>query len=106
MSVYVDQLFDCSPYQIKDPQAKRVFGGKQACHMWADTLTELHCMAKSIGLRRAWFQNRASLPHYDLTPGKRRLAIFYGAVEKSLTEHFKEKHTKRLATHPASPLAE
>lgn len=94
MSVYVDQLFDCSPYRIKDPQAKRVFGGKQACHMWADTLEELHSLAHRVGLKREWFQARASLPHYDLTPSRRRLALALGAVEKTLTEHFKEKHSR------------
>jgi hypothetical protein len=91
MSVYVDQLFDCSPYSIKERQARRVFGGKKACHMWADTPDELHAMARRIGLKREWFQDRISLPHYDLTPSRRRLAMALGAVERSLMEHFKAK---------------
>ncbi len=53
----------------------------EACHMFADTQHELHAMADKLGLKRVWFQNKRSLPHYDLTRNKRRLAIKYGARE-------------------------
>lgn len=48
-------------------------------HMIADTLDELHAMARRIGLRREWFQPR-STPHYDLVPTKREAAMRAGAV--------------------------
>jgi hypothetical protein len=35
-------------------------------HLCADTMEELHQVAKSIGLRREWFQDATSYPHYDL----------------------------------------
>lgn len=38
-------------------------------HLIADSLSELHDFAKSIGLKRCWFQNKRGKnhPHYDLT---------------------------------------
>ena len=53
------------------------------CHMFSDSddLDELHAMARKIGLRRGWFQPHKSLPHYDLRPSKRTLAIENGAEE-------------------------
>jgi hypothetical protein len=45
---------------------------KDWCHMATDSdLEELHQMAARLGLRRVWFQNTPTHPHYDLTPGKR-----------------------------------
>lgn len=72
--VYVDQLF-ATPGFRKWPY-------KQACHMYADNLADLHQMATKIGLKRKWFQNHSRHPHYDLTANKRRLALKYGAKEK------------------------
>lgn len=48
-------------------------------HMIADSLNELHTFAKSIGLKREWFQDKR-IPHYDLTT-KRMIskAIINGA---------------------------
>lgn len=51
-----------------------------SCHMFADTLPELHEMAIVIGLKRAWFQKK-SAAHYDLTASRRKLAVENGAVE-------------------------
>jgi hypothetical protein len=70
MAVYVDQ-------------AEWPFRGQLYCHMVADTLWELHDMARRLGLRPEWFQcpPRASRPHYDLAPSKRAQAIRLGAVE-------------------------
>lgn len=56
--------------------------GPRWCHMIADSLDELHAAADAIGLRRAWFQNHATMPHYDIgTDGVRARAIAYGAIE-------------------------
>ena len=83
MTVYVDPLFTWAGlYRGKDAeQAKRVGGrnGHQWCHLFADKKDseELHLLAQHIGLLREWFQRN----HYDLTPGKRKLAVRLGAVE-------------------------
>ena len=62
---------------------KNSFGRMKMCHMSADTLDELHDMAKAIGLKRAWFQDER-VPHYDLSLSKRKLAIEQGAVELNM----------------------
>ena len=67
MAVYVD-----------DYRAK--FGRMTMCHMMADTLDELHLMARTLGLKEAWFQP-ASYPHYDLCTNKREKAVELGAQE-------------------------
>ena len=85
MSVYVDYNQSCLPC--------RSWRYKTVCHMMADTIKELHEMARLIGLKKAWFQN-TRFPHYDLTPGKRFLAIREGAIEKSpmeLIKYFKRR---------------
>lgn len=52
-----------------------------SCHMFTDgDLSELHNLAQKIGLKREWFQDKR-LPHYDLTPSRRVLALRNGAVE-------------------------
>lgn len=53
------------------------------CHLFTDSadLDELHRFAEGIGLKRAWFQGKASVPHYDLTPRRRAAAVKAGAVE-------------------------
>lgn len=67
MAVYVDN-------------ARNPYRGMKMCHMLADSVEELHGMAERVGLRRAWFQNSRSAPHYDLCLEKRALAIRLGAV--------------------------
>ncbi len=62
----------------------RPFGYDAWCHMMTDDLTpagldELHAMAEQIGLRRAWFQDKRRLPHYDLTVSRRAKALRAGA---------------------------
>lgn len=62
----------------------RPFGYDAWCHMASDIpgdagLAELHAMAEQIGLRRAWFQNKKRLPHYDLTVSRRAKALRAGA---------------------------
>lgn len=76
-------------------------GGKLWCHMASDQrgdagLAELHVMADKIGMRRAWFQDRSHLPHYDLQPPKRALAVQAGAVEVEPQEL-----VKRCSTAPS-----
>jgi hypothetical protein len=69
MGVYVDRLRD--------------WGWRlgPSCHLLADTVEELHTFAARLGLKRAWFQDSTSCPHYDLVAGKRALAVRLGAIE-------------------------
>lgn len=67
MAVYVDQ-------------ERNRFGRMVMCHMFADTLPELHAMAEAIGMDRAWFQP-LSFPHYDVSLSRRERALALGAVE-------------------------
>ena len=69
MSVYVDQ-----------PRWR--LGRMHMCHMMADTEEELHAMAASLGLKREWFQEHATLAHYDICKAKRAQALRLGAVEE------------------------
>lgn len=70
MSVYVD----ASLYG---------YGRMVMCHMIAETPDELHAMADKVGVARRWFQDwsKASFPHYDISKGKRALAVEAGAIE-------------------------
>jgi hypothetical protein len=76
VSVYVDPMFNHN-----SPTAPRCFRNKQSCHMYADTLPELHRMADAIGMKREWFQNHRVFPHYDLVAARREAAIRLGAIE-------------------------
>ena len=73
MSVYVDA---CQKW----PTKIRCFKAG-SCHLLADTLVELHAFAARLGMRRAWFQAHRRWPHYDLTVGKRAIAVRLGAAE-------------------------
>jgi hypothetical protein len=87
MAIYVDDLFTMTP---RTEQARR--SGNRWCHMVTDSadLEELHRFAERLGLKRAYFQPHATLPHYDLVPSKRALAIRYGAVAISAQELVKK----------------
>lgn len=67
------------------------FGRMLMCHMWADSLDELHAMVDRIGVQRKWIQGhptlslpqarKASWVHFDISKAKRDLAVAAGAVE-------------------------
>jgi hypothetical protein len=91
----VDDLF---VMESRNPQAFRVGTrtGHQWCHLWTEpgnpeALEALHRLAAKIGLRREWFQDRKGFPHYDLTPGKRALALKHGAVEQHLGDWLQQQ---------------
>lgn len=69
MAVYVDRLMNHGWHLGPN------------CHMFADTLEELHAMADKIGMKRSWFQNKPELPHYDLVASRRKKAIQFGAID-------------------------
>lgn len=81
MSVYVDALLITG-----GDDASACFRHKPSCHMYADTIEELHRMAARIGCRREWFQPHRIVSHYDLTAAMRRHAIKAGAVEHTRKE--------------------
>ncbi len=78
MSVYVDPLLEYG--------GSATFRWKISCHMYADTETELHAMAKTIGMKLSWYQNHSNLPHYDLVASRRKHAVRLGAIEHSKAE--------------------
>ena len=78
MFVYVDQFVSYPPGTVKgEPRAK------YWCHMWADSIEELHEFAAEIGMKRYWFQGPPihKFPHYDLTKQRRAIAVKAGAIE-------------------------
>lgn len=84
MSVYVDPNLDW-PITRKWP-----FGS--VSHMYADTPEELHAFASRLGLKRWWCSDKtqpnSKLLHYDLSPGKRKQAVAFGALEKEHRHKF------------------
>ena len=96
MSVYVDPLL------LNSSNAHKVFANKLSCHMYADSVDELHEMADVIGLKRSWFQEFSTMPHYDLVESKRVLAIENGAIEQNRREavnKWKELKVNRIETN-------
>lgn len=69
MTVYVDKLFKTSK--------SRKWRYPEASHLMADSIEELHAFADRLDLKRCWFQG----DHYDITAGRRELAVLFGAVE-------------------------
>lgn len=69
MTVYVDE-------------ARHPFGRMVMAHMVADSREELFAMADKIGVARKWLQHKDQWhEHFDVSKGKRDLAVRYGAVE-------------------------
>lgn len=75
MAVYVDTLINYGN------NSKWKYG--ESCHMLSDTIEELNTFALLIGLKLEWFQSgdKHTIPHYDLTSNKRKLAVNKGAIE-------------------------
>ena len=95
MAVYVDSLI-----VFGGDSAPRCFRNKPNCHMYADSLEELHAMASKIGLKRAWFQDSKTLQHYDLTPSKRALAVANGAMEHNRLQSVAKWRELMLLRYP------
>jgi hypothetical protein len=73
VTVYVDPLVN-NGWRLRGR-------GVRNCHLFTDgPIEELHAIAATIGMKREWFQGKASTPHYDLTPVRRAAAIEAGAV--------------------------
>lgn len=78
-------------------------------HLQADSVEELHAFAAQIGLRREWFQpgSRPEAAHYDVTDGKRRMAVALGAVLETVEDGSARRRdaAKRRATSPSQPIS-
>lgn len=88
VTVYVDEI-------QRWPTNLRIFQ-EGSCHLTADTVEELHAFAARIGLRRAWFQS-GRVPHYDLTPLRRLVALVEGAVFVPAKEQARRRIAARRA---------
>ena len=89
MTVYVDDL-----RPVVNPS--KGWRWPESCHLWADTVEELHTFAGRIGMRRAWFQgHHKSFPHYDLTERRRIAALQAGATYHSLREWILKQRSVR-----------
>jgi hypothetical protein len=97
MSVYVDALFDWPAELVKNAQARRLTEKNgQWSHCMADTEEELLAFGAKIGLRSDWLQRGATADaHFDLTPGKRKLAVARGAIELTRAEFMAFRKHKR-----------
>jgi hypothetical protein len=87
MTVYIDDAFTQGDWG-------RWNGGG---HLQADVVEELHQFAARLGLKRGWFQcrpGRPELDHYDLTRGKRELALRLGAVAETAGESARRMLTR------------
>lgn len=82
MTCYVDDM-------------KAQYGRMIMCHMIADTHQELLEMVDKIGVDRRWIQ-RGGTPgeHFDISLGKRKLAVANSAVEISSRELFHKINTR------------
>jgi hypothetical protein len=83
VTVYVDDV-------------RHPYGNMIMCHLWADTLEELFAMVDRIGVARRWLQKppKATWVHFDISLGKKALAIRAGAV---LTDKYGPlEHVARL----------
>ena len=96
--VMVDDLVAWGLPKDASAQARRVFGGKESCHLTVDgPLVVLHAFAERIGLRRAWYQDHPLMKHYDLTAKRREAAIRAGAVYVSGMAQARARRAKREA---------
>ena len=109
MAVYVDPLFEwAGPYRGDHAGQASAVGARNDhrwCHMFTDgEEDELHRFAAQIGMKRKWFQGDRDGGHYDLTPGKRRLAVANGAKEVTQGEAVVIWRAQRVKLAQRSPV--
>jgi hypothetical protein len=98
MPIYVDELFRAEP---RNEQAKTY--GTLWCHLWTDGRPqELHEFAYRLfypipqHVVRSWYQEHATLPHYDLAGSKiRQRALALGAHFMSTKERLERAQQER-----------
>lgn len=94
MSIYVDSE---APWG-----GSATFKSPKSCHMASDDyspegIEAFHRFAESIGLKRVWYQQHAIMPHYDLFPSKRILAVKRGAIVVRTDQMIERCSIRRLA---------
>lgn len=82
------------------PNAKHRCFKKGSCHLTVngdsdEHMAALHAFAKTIGMKRSWFQPHRLAPHYDLTPSRRADAVSKGAVEVSAVDQAIARRERR-----------
>lgn len=75
--------------------SKHRYGRMVMCHLVADTVAELHSVAKLLGLDRRWFQDDG-LPHYDICKDKRARALALGALQVSTRDIVRVSQALRI----------
>ncbi len=78
MTLYVDPLMPT--------RRSRRWPYGQACRLAADTPGQLADFAAKLNLSAWWFRTDPRLPHYDLSPEMRALAVRLGAMEVTARE--------------------
>jgi hypothetical protein len=74
------------------------------CHMLADTDEELFEMVDKIGVRRKWHQAPPKHDsHFDISKGKRELAVKAGAVQITLRQCAAMNFRRRVTGELGSP---
>lgn len=82
MTVYVDDMLR----EASVRNGNHTIRGRWS-HLMSDDPAELRAFAERLGLRRSWIQKPGTpLEHFDITAGKRQLAIALGAIEISYSE--------------------
>jgi Protein of unknown function (DUF4031) len=98
--IYVDDMLLPS-----DVQNGPVTHHSRWSHLYGDNtpegIEELHRFAARLGLKREWFQGVKTLPHYDLTAGKRMQALSLGAQPVSWRRTGEESARRREAARDA-----
>jgi len=84
--IYVDDL-------RKTEKTKR-FPFTWGCHLLADSQEELYDFARNVMWIPAYKMLRSPLPHYDLSPAQRRIAINNGAID--ITEEQVKKKIQEI----------
>lgn len=81
------------------------YGHMVMCHMLGDTDDELHAMADRIGVQRKWWQapNKTSGSHYDISKGKKALALAAGAVQVTFRQAGAMNARRRVTGHLGTP---
>lgn len=89
MTVYVDE-------------PDKPFGRMLMCHMIADSRIELLVMCDKIGVDRRWIQHKDTFKeHFDISKGKRALAVKAGAIELSNRDLAEKIYAKVPSKHKA-----
>lgn len=104
MSVYVDEIRTYTPEAIRDARARRL--SRRWSHLSADTVEELHAFAARLGMRREWFQEHRLVPHYDLIPSRRALALKLGAEEITARRRLQIAFADAMGARESNPFIE